>query len=122
MGTGPTKDIVRLADALARVPAEAELPFTQVYTHGSLEVELYAPRGQDLQKPHSRDEVYIVAHGSGEFVNGEERVAFGPGDFLFVPAGREHRFVGFTDDLAVWVLFYGPEGGERPDDGREIGP
>ena len=37
-----------------------------------------------------------------------------PGDFLFVPAGVEHRFEGFTDDLAVWVVFYGPDGGERP--------
>jgi hypothetical protein len=23
-----------------------------------------------------------------------------------------HRFEDFTDDLAVWVIFYGPEGGE----------
>lgn len=37
-----------------------------------------------------------------------------PGDFLFVPAGVEHRFEEFTDDLAVWVVFYGPDGGERP--------
>jgi quercetin dioxygenase-like cupin family protein len=33
-----------------------------------------------------------------------------PGDFLFVAAGVEHRFEGFTDDFTVWVLFYGPEG------------
>jgi len=37
---------------------------------------------------------------------------FGSCDMLFVPAGLEHRFVDFTDDLAVWVVFYGPEGGE----------
>jgi len=24
----------------------------------------------------------------------------------------EHRFENFSDDLAVWVFFYGPEGGE----------
>jgi hypothetical protein len=24
----------------------------------------------------------------------------------------EHRFEEFSDDLAVWVIFYGPEGGE----------
>jgi hypothetical protein len=23
-----------------------------------------------------------------------------------------HRFENFSDDLAVWVFFYGPEGGE----------
>jgi mannose-6-phosphate isomerase-like protein (cupin superfamily) len=75
-------------------------------------VEIYAPRGQDPQKPHSRDEVYFVATGTGEFVCGDNRQRFGPSDLLFVAAGVEHRFEDFTQDLAVWVLFYGPEGGE----------
>ena len=39
---------------------------------------------------------------------------FGPGDLIFVPAGAEHRFEDFSDDLETWVAFYGPEGGERP--------
>jgi mannose-6-phosphate isomerase-like protein (cupin superfamily) len=56
--------------------------------------------------------VYVVVRGEGEFVNGPIRHRFGPGDILFVPAGVEHRFEGFTDDLAVWVVFYGPDGGE----------
>jgi quercetin dioxygenase-like cupin family protein len=55
-----------------------------------------------------------VAQGSGFFRNGESRHRFVPGDLLFVPAGVIHRFEDFTDDLAVWVLFYGPEGGEAP--------
>ena len=50
--------------------------------------------------------------GSGQFLNGEERVTFCPGDVLFVPAHQVHRFEEFTDDLALWVMFYGPEGGE----------
>ncbi len=36
----------------------------------------------------------------------------GPDDVLFAPAGLPHRFEDFTDDLVVWVMFYGPEGGE----------
>ena len=31
---------------------------------------------------------------------------------MFVGAGTEHHFEDFTDDLAVWVIFYGPQGGE----------
>jgi hypothetical protein len=31
---------------------------------------------------------------------------------LFAAAGVEHRFENFSDDLALWVIFYGPEGGE----------
>jgi uncharacterized RmlC-like cupin family protein len=35
------------------------------------------------------------------------------GSFIFVPAGRIHRFENFSSDLTVWVVFYGPEGGEE---------
>jgi len=45
---------------------------------------------------------------------GESRERFGPDDFLFAPAGVAHRFENFTDDFFVWVLFYGPGGGEAP--------
>ena len=83
-------------------------------------MEIYAPRGRDDQTPHTRDEVYIVISGSGWFVNGPARERFGPGDFLFVPAGVDHRFEEFTDDLAVWVVFYGPEGGEGEGGAREV--
>ncbi len=86
--------------------------FLTLFEHGSLQVEIYRPDGVDLQTPHDRDEIYVVISGSGEFVNGKDRVTFGPGDFLFVPAGVEHRFVNFTDDFSTWVFFYGPNGGE----------
>jgi mannose-6-phosphate isomerase-like protein (cupin superfamily) len=104
--------IVSIEEAMASVPGPQGERFAQVFAHGSLAVEMYAPRGLDTQTPHSRDEVYVVASGSGEFVSGENRARFGPNDFLFAPAGVEHRFENFTDDLFVWVLFYGPEGGE----------
>jgi mannose-6-phosphate isomerase-like protein (cupin superfamily) len=80
--------------------------------HGTLLVEIYAPRGLDSQKPHTRDEVYFVASGSGEYVCGDTRRRFGPTDILFATAGVAHRFENFSDDFTVWVLFYGPEGGE----------
>lgn len=86
--------------------------FATVFRHGTLAVEFYAPRGHDGQTPHTRDEVYVVASGTGTFVRDGERVAFGSGDFLFVPAGVDHRFEEFSDDFATWVLFYGPGGGE----------
>lgn len=109
----PTKQCrVTLAEALAQLPGANNERFAPVLRHGSLEVEIYAPRGVDLQTPHTRDEVYVVMQGHGEFVNGPIRHPFAPGDVLFVPAGVEHRFEHFTDDFAVWVLFYGPEGGE----------
>ena len=104
---------VELADALPRLPGASGEPFAVVFGHGSLSVEVFAPRGVDTRQPHTRDEVYVVMQGAGEFVSGETRRAFAPGAFLFVPAGVVHRFENFTDDLVLRVLFYGPEGGER---------
>jgi len=102
-----------LADGLARLPGPAGERYVELFLHGTMSIELYAPRGDDPQTPHTKDEVYVVAQGSGQFRNGDARHRFGPGDVLFVPAGGTHRFEEFTDDLAVWVIFYGPEGGER---------
>ena len=84
------------------------------FTHGTLEVGLYAPRGTDPQQPHDRDEVYVVMQGQGTFAVEGERFEFGPGDVLFVPAKARHRFEDFTQDFAAWVVFYGPKGGEAP--------
>jgi mannose-6-phosphate isomerase-like protein (cupin superfamily) len=106
-----------VAGALERLPGPGGERFAKVLGHGTMEVEVYAPRGRDPQGPHTRDELYFVVSGGGEFVNGPERHPFGPGDALFVSAGLEHRFEDFTDDLVVWVVFYGPEGGEEPGEG-----
>jgi mannose-6-phosphate isomerase-like protein (cupin superfamily) len=101
-----------VTEALARLPGPTGERYVELFQHGTLSVELYAPRGRDPQDPHTRDEVYVVVQGSGQFRNGDVRHPFGPGDLLFVPAGVVHRFENFSDDLAVWVVFYGPEGGE----------
>jgi mannose-6-phosphate isomerase-like protein (cupin superfamily) len=101
--------------AAAAAPVPAGQLAAPVLAHGSLLVEYYAPRGTDVQRPHTRDEVYVVIQGQGWFVNGTERHRFQAHDVLFVPAGVVHRFQDFTDDFAVWVMFYGPQGGEAAD-------
>jgi mannose-6-phosphate isomerase-like protein (cupin superfamily) len=110
MSAGFQIDIESAIAALPKPPAEQ---YTIVYRHGTLEAGLYAPRGVDEQTPHTRDEAYVVVKGSGEFVCGDARREFAPGEFLFVPAGMTHRFERFTPDLTVWVIFYGPQGGEH---------
>ena len=112
MTTANTSQKITLAEALDRLPGPQGEQVVSVFEHGSLVVKLYAPGGQDPQTPHSRDEIYVVARGVGEFVCGGERQAFGPHDVLFAAAAVEHRFENFSDDFAVWVFFYGPEGGE----------
>jgi len=101
-----------VTQALSRLPGPDGERFVELFSHGTLSVELYAPRGTDPQTPHTRDEVYVVVAGRGQFRNGGERHPFAQGDLLFVPAGVTHRFEEFSDDFAAWVVFYGPEGGE----------
>ena len=99
-------------NSLRQLPGPNGERWAVTLEHGSLEVEIYAPRATDPQQPHTRDELYVVVSGHGTFVNGDVQHLFGPGDALFVPAGVLHRFEDFTDDFVTWVMFYGPEGGE----------
>jgi mannose-6-phosphate isomerase-like protein (cupin superfamily) len=97
------------AASLGRIPGPDGRRFTGVLADAHVEVELYAPRGVDPQKPHKRDELYFVVTGTGLFRCGSRSEPFGPGDLLLAAAGEVHRFEEFTDDLVVWVVFYGPE-------------
>ena len=109
----------RAAELLARLPGRrsAKWPdgerFIEAFRHGTLVVELYAPRGHDPQTPHDRDEVYFVISGNGDFASAGSRSSFSAGDALFVAAHVEHRFENFSADFAAWVVFYGPPGGEK---------
>lgn len=89
----------------------------ELMKHGSMTLRYYAPKGVDPQTPHDQDEIYIVTSGTGTVVSGPteatlDRRPFGPGDAIFVPAGHVHRFIDFSTDFAVWVVFWGPVGGE----------
>ena len=103
--------------ALQRLAETKDARFITLFEHGSLQVEMYVPRGEngelvDPQSAHTRDELYVVASGIGFFFNGATREPVQAGDLLFVPADVPHRFEEFTENFATWVMFYGPEGGE----------
>lgn len=89
-------------------PDPQDPTFATVFKTDATEALIYAPNKVDLQEPHDRDEYYFIIRGHGDFINGEVRHSFETGDIIFVPAYQPHRFVDFSDDLAVWVVFYGP--------------
>jgi mannose-6-phosphate isomerase-like protein (cupin superfamily) len=105
---------VSLVEALSKGPPPKGNLAVPIFAHGSLEVELYTPKGHDPQKPQRRDEVYLVSRGTATFFDGQGRHEVSPGSFLFVAAGQPHRFEDFSHDFAVWVFFYGPDDGEVP--------
>src|SRR6476646_11449689 len=80
-----------------------------VHESPGLELGVYvlvAPE-PDRQQPHEDDEVYVVLEGSGTLEVEDQRVELSEGQAVFVPAGAEHRFVGY-EQLAVLVVFERP--------------
>ena len=80
--------------------------------HGTMRAMPHRPTMPNRQSPHGQDELYLVMRGGGTFTKNGETVRFGPGDAIFVEAGAEHRFEAIDDDLWLWIVFWGPEGGE----------
>jgi mannose-6-phosphate isomerase-like protein (cupin superfamily) len=104
---------ISLQTAIEQLQKETAFPFTKLMQHGSMSVEYFAPKEIDTQQPHLQDEIYVIASGKSIFFCNGEYMDCEKGDFLFVPAGTEHRFEHFSNDFATWVIFYGPTGGER---------
>lgn len=96
------------------MPGPAGEHSISLFRRGSLEVKLSRPVPPNQQTPHAQDEIYIIIRGRGVLLYAGRRDSFEAGDCIFIAAGTEHRFEDFSDDLAVWVLFYGPPGGDLP--------
>ncbi|HZS85518.1 MAG TPA: cupin domain-containing protein [Stellaceae bacterium] len=103
-----------MPETILTVAAARTLPIpegrrsAEILRKADVEIRFYAPQGHDPQTPHDQDEFYVVAAGTGKFRVDGRVTPFGPGDLLFAAAHAEHRFEDFSDDFAVWVLFYGP--------------
>jgi mannose-6-phosphate isomerase-like protein (cupin superfamily) len=117
MNTPHRSLVIRVAAVQTRIPGPAGEHAVSVLKRGTLNAMLSLGRFAPLPRPttpHAQDEIYVVISGRGILFHGGKRDSFETGDLLFVAAGTEHRFEDFTEDLAVWVVFYGREGGEVP--------
>jgi mannose-6-phosphate isomerase-like protein (cupin superfamily) len=92
--------------AAARARLSAKGGYEIVHESEGVEIGVYvlvAPE-PDRQQPHADDEVYVVLDGHGTLEIEGESVDLHPGNAVFVPAGAEHRFVGY-EQLSVLVVF-----------------
>ena len=106
--------VINLSDTLARLPGPAGEHAVSVLQRATLHAKLSAPKVPVRQTPHEQDEIYVIIRGRGILFHDGRRDPFERGDLLFVAAGTEHQFEDCTEDLAVWVVFYGARGGEVP--------
>jgi len=77
-----------------------------VHASPGLEIGVYvlvAPE-PDRQEPHANDEVYVVLEGSGALEVEGEQTRLRDGQAIFVPAGADHKWVGY-ENLSVLVIF-----------------
>src|SRR5215467_2379649 len=102
--------VIRFAEAQAGIPAGERS--ASAWRRGALDIAFSLPVPPKEQTPHIQDEIYIIIRGRGVLAHDGKRDSFEPGDILFVAAGTEHQYASVTDDLALWRVFYGPQGGD----------
>jgi mannose-6-phosphate isomerase-like protein (cupin superfamily) len=99
--------VIRLVEAETRIPGPAGERAVLVLQRGTRDIKLSIPIPPNQQTPHEQEELYVVIRGRGILVHDDKRNRFDSGDILFVGAGVEHHYEGFSDDLALWRIFYG---------------
>src|SRR5436853_7657464 len=103
--TGPADHPFDVQDVKDRLAA-GNGGYEVVHASPGLELGVYvlvAPE-PDRQQPHEDDEVYVVLEGGGTLEIEGKQVELREGHAVFVPAGAEHRFVGY-EQLSVLVVF-----------------
>lgn len=100
-----------VTDLATLLSAHGTAGYRELLRVPALSLGLFAvgPGHDDVQEPHSTDEVYVVVAGAAVLVVDGERTPMSSGSVAYVPAGVPHRFVGVTDDLRVMVVFAPPE-------------
>jgi mannose-6-phosphate isomerase-like protein (cupin superfamily) len=81
----------------------------EAFIDDDLEIRFTPRPTKGPQVPHSRDELYIVAAGKGRFRVEDNVSDVAAGDLLFAAAHAPHGFEDFSDDFAIWIIFYGPQ-------------
>lgn len=95
-----------LADLVRQQGASGRL-YLEFLRVPSISMGVYTlPAGsKDPQQPHTEDEVYYVASGTGMiYVGGEDRPVTA-GSIVYVAANVEHHFHSITEDLNIIVFF-----------------
>ena len=98
-------------DEIERTHVAAASPYSEFLRRRGVSLGMYtlSAGGQDAQRPHSADEVYIVLRGRATLRVADEDVAVRAGTVVSVDHGEEHRFVDIVEDLQLLVIFAPPD-------------
>src|SRR5260370_6088502 len=79
----------------------------EAFIDGDLEVRFTPRPTNGPQVPHQRDELYIVAAGTGHYRVEDRLTAVRPRALLFAAAPVAHGFGNFPADFAIWIVVHG---------------
>lgn len=91
-------------EALDRLKSKGT-DLANLFKVGNLSIDIYKPNKVDKQKPHDRDEIYMIISGKGVLNCDNKQTNCKRGDILYVPAYMVHKFENFTDDFCAWAVF-----------------
>src|SRR5437667_1532737 len=97
MDRTPAPISLAAALALPRTPGRS----AEVFIDGDPDVRFAARPTNGAQVPHSRDESYAVASGTGRYRVEDQVTNVGPRDLLFCAAQVAHGFEDISDDFTV---------------------
>jgi len=103
-----TPPVISLAAAHA-LPLPSDRLSAEAFHNADVEIRFADRPTKGPQVPHTRDEFYIVASGTGRYRVQDRVTEIGPGDLLFAAAHAPHGFEDYSDDFAIWIVFYGAE-------------
>ncbi|MBO0662167.1 hypothetical protein LQ948_07260 [Jiella sp. MQZ9-1] len=109
---------VSLRDVLQKLPGPQSAAWpegrfaAEVLAHGTMTLEVFAPRGRSDQAPRPEDRLVIIAAGQAATKSGDDAGTVMAGDALLVPAGDTFQIIQPSDDFIAWIVAWGPEGGE----------
>ena len=93
-------------DAARKLPWEPGVPPRYLLTAKSKCASRPQPK-DGTPHTHDRDELYFVASGRGFYRCDDKVTPVSAGDLCFAAAGTVHGFEKFTQDFAIWIIFYG---------------
>ncbi len=106
-------DHLSIETALAQLKNEKAAVIAELMRRGTMSTEIYAPKKTDQQKPHTKDEIYVIASGYSTLYREGHRIMCFKGDILFVAAEMNHRFEDYSEDFSTWVISYGAGNNEK---------
>jgi mannose-6-phosphate isomerase-like protein (cupin superfamily) len=71
--------------------------------------------GEDLQQPHSEDEIYYVVSGKAKIQIADQAYPVQAGSIVFVEKHVDHKFFDIEETLTTVVFFAPAEGSQRND-------